>query len=116
MNLRHEPNRQRPDMAGVAPGQPLEAVIETNHPHALVDRLDGDGTDDAIDAGRRPTADEQGELAVHRSVCHANTSTNFRIRERSAGRSLLSGALKSRTQVSAGSMGQGEKSWGIHYI
>src|SRR5207253_10924678 len=46
------------------------AVIEADHFHAVVTRLDGDGADHAVDAGGRAAADQERELAVRGGVCH----------------------------------------------
>ena len=40
----------------------LVAVEKADHLHAVVARLDGDGTDDAVDAGGRAAADHGASL------------------------------------------------------
>ena len=41
--------------------QALEAVVDAQHLHAVVDRFDGCRVDHAVDAGRRPAADQNAE-------------------------------------------------------
>src|SRR5262249_8248883 len=48
---------------GTALHEVLEAVEKPNHLHPLLDRLDGDRTDDAVDARSRSATDDQGQLA-----------------------------------------------------
>jgi hypothetical protein len=65
VDARYVLDGQRLDVLAVALGGPLEAVGETDDFHAMVDRFDGDGADDAIDARSRAAAYHQGQLAVH---------------------------------------------------
>ena len=48
---------------GHALDEVLEAVVEAQDLEALLDGLDGDGGDDAVEAGGRPAADEEGDAA-----------------------------------------------------
>ena len=43
--------------------QPLEAVLDAEDLEALVDRLDGRGRDDRVDAGRGAAADKDCQLS-----------------------------------------------------
>ena len=56
------------DVFGAALDEVLEAVAEADHLHAVVDGLDGDGADDAVDARGRPAADQQGRLGRLRII------------------------------------------------
>src|SRR5574337_1081032 len=52
-------------MRHVAFGQPLEAVVDADNLQALLDRLERDRTDHAVDARRRPSADDHCKLFPH---------------------------------------------------
>ena len=54
-------DRERPEPGSVAAHEVLEAVADADDLEALVDGLDGDGGDDAVDARSRPAADEDAE-------------------------------------------------------
>ena len=58
-------NGQRAGVIDVALHEPLEAILDAEHVDALEQCADGGGGDDAVDAGRRPSAHEDREfLAV----------------------------------------------------
>ena len=48
-------------VVGIALDEPFEAVLEAEDLEALLDRLDGDRADDAVDARRRAAANQQGQ-------------------------------------------------------
>ena len=52
---------QLDDVADVAFSEPSVAVAQAEHAHAAVDRFDGRRGDDAVDAGRRAAADQDGK-------------------------------------------------------
>ena len=69
-------------MAGIALRQPLIAVVDAEHAAAFVDGLDRRGRDDAVDARRRPAADEDAERRYRFHVCLrlASATSNSAIR------------------------------------
>src|SRR5438552_12919831 len=60
-------DRQRRDMIDVAMHHPFEPVADADDVHAVELRADGRRADHAVDAGRRPSADQDREmlLTVH---------------------------------------------------
>src|SRR5262249_22042746 len=55
-------NRERPEGLPVALDQVAKAIADAEDLNAVVERLDGDRADDAVDAGRRSAADQEGQL------------------------------------------------------
>ena len=62
----------------VALDQVLEAVAEADDFDAVVDGLDGDGADDAVDARGRAAADDQGEFTCRRHAAFPSPSWSVR--------------------------------------
>src|SRR5207237_6881693 len=63
-------DRKSEAMLRVALGQPFVAVAKADHFILLVDALDGRGADDAVDARRRPAANQNSQLSPFLFVAH----------------------------------------------
>src|SRR5439155_21947 len=55
-------NSEPADVFAAAFDELLEAVANAEDVDAVIDGLDGDGTDDAVDAGRRSATHDEGDL------------------------------------------------------
>src|SRR5207244_232944 len=71
----HIVDGQHFDLADIALHEPLEAVVDADDFDAVVDRLDGNRADDAVNARRRTTAHYQCQAAGIRFIRHALASS-----------------------------------------
>ena len=64
MDAAHRFDGQGRHVIDIALDDPLEAVADADHLHAIELRADGGGADDAVDARGGTSADQDGEMLV----------------------------------------------------
>ena len=94
---------ERRDVIDVPLHQPFEAVADADDVEPLEPGADGGGGDDAVDAGRRPAADEDGEAVMmfHGLACQPKKSISLTQARISSARQLEGRHLAQVAQVHA---------------